>query len=157
MTDETTVLSYLNASPNRLHVAQLNRFVSTWSTLTDGVLRISRENTYTWHGWRHDPNQIDGVIRFHEVFTDNDPPTLSLRYLEASIGQLAVMTHQARIFTAALNYRHIEYWLPAHPSWLVAIEQAGWRRLMNGKDEIELFEHTLGMSTANALSETGSL
>jgi hypothetical protein len=156
MTDEAAVRAYLDISLNRLQMPQLNRFVSTWSTLTDGVLRLSRENTYTWHGWRRDPTLIDGIVRLHEVLTDNDPPTLSLSFLDASIGQLAVMAYQARTLAASLDYRHIQHWLPAHPSWLVAIEQAGWRRLMNGKDEIELFEHTMGMSTANALSEVGN-
>jgi hypothetical protein len=156
MTDEAVVRAYLDASPNRLHTPQLNRFVTTWSTLTDGILRLSRENTFTWHGWRHDPNLIDGVIRLHEVFTDDDPPTLSLSFLDASIGQLAVMAHQARILATALDYTHIEYWLPTHPPWLVAIEQAGWRRRMNGKDEIELFQHTLGASIASGTNEVGN-
>jgi hypothetical protein len=69
---------------------------------------------------------------------------------------LAVMEYQARILTASLDYRHIQHWLPAHPSWLVAIEQAGWRRRMNGKDEIQLFQHTLGASNARGPIEVGN-
>jgi GNAT superfamily N-acetyltransferase len=116
-----------------------------WYRLTDARLQeyAKQARVYLWHGYRHDPNMLDGVIIFAANAT---PPLLRLAYLDAAAGALADLCRAVRRLAAAQDYQRILYRFLSRPERLVAIEQAGWRPPGTGGEDRDLFSRPLDIA-----------
>jgi GNAT superfamily N-acetyltransferase len=113
-----------------------------WYRLTDARLQefAAQARVYLWHGYRHDPNMLDGVI----IFAANAaPPLLRLAYLDAAVGTLADLCRAVRRLAARQGYQRIQHRFLARPERLVAIEQAGWRPPGTDGEDRDLFSRPL--------------
>lgn len=83
---------------------------------------------YGWHGQRHNPAVLDGLLILGRVPVHGEDKPLDVAYLDATPGNLAVMAQAVRGLTAQLGCQKARYMLLNQPTRMVAIEQAGWRR-----------------------------
>ncbi len=148
--DFPAVWAFLDSSP---HFAQVQRSLKdtwvTWRFLTPERLRARLTDSliYGWHGRRHTPDVLDGVIILNpspeESESTGEPRELDVAYIDAITGSLAVIAQAIRALAAALDYPAVQHYLLAHPERLVAIEQAGWRR-PDESEGISLYSRPFG-------------
>jgi N-acetylglutamate synthase-like GNAT family acetyltransferase len=146
--DLPAVRAFLDSSPY-YERAQRSIIGRRWLCyfITDDRLRpwLEQGLVYGWHGQRHDPARLNGLV-ITGVFQhrDDSAPELIITYLDAAPGGLAVMAQAVRGLTAHLGYQTVRHMLLVRPERLVAIEQAGWRRPPDNGGKASLFSRSLG-------------
>ena len=108
-----------------------------WYFITDERLKERVEQSLVF-GW-YKQQALQGLVILNP-FPQPEPgrvPILNIAYLDASVGKLATLALAVRGLAAQLGYRKMGMRFLARPERLVAMEQAGWRRL--GQDAISVF------------------
>jgi ribosomal protein S18 acetylase RimI-like enzyme len=113
-----------------------------WFFLTKARLleRLQAGRIYGWFGDRRSATEgaLDGVIITDKPDQDREGnPRLSLSYLDATEGSLAVMAQAFRTVVGQMGLPTVRLKALARPERLVALEQAGYRRQWDA--EIWLF------------------
>jgi RimJ/RimL family protein N-acetyltransferase len=99
---------------------------------------------YGWHGRRHDPARLDGMVIARADVMDDGAGELTVTYLDAIPGAVAILAQTVRGLAAELGCATL--WHMAHHDLprLVALEQAGWRRPADNGGKAVLYSRALG-------------
>lgn len=149
--------AFLDGSAHYANV-QASTIEARWQCrrLTDLRLRtlIEQGMVWLWHGLHHDSAQIDGVLIGYVGSPYRQmPPEFNLTYLDAQPGGLALIAQSARALGATLDVPSLRHMLLARGEYLVAIEQAGWRRPRDDSGKACLFSRPLSYPVALTNSE----
>jgi hypothetical protein len=138
--DAQSIGSFLESSPHFAHAQRSLEESRTWYLLNPGRLaaHIAELAVLGWYS----SGSLDGVIILDMPQQNAD--VLSIAYLDAAVGSLAVMAQAVRSLGAALGCRKVQHRFLARPERLVAIEQAGWRPPAEG-EEVYLYSRPLGI------------
>jgi RimJ/RimL family protein N-acetyltransferase len=139
--DIPAIRTWLDSSSYHAQAARSLEQSWRWYFITDDRLQARIEQSLIY-GW-YDKGILAGLVIFN-LFPQPEPgrvPILNIAYLDASVGKLATLALAVRGLATQLGYRKMGMRFLARPERLVAMEQAGWRRL--GQDAISLFRHDL--------------
>ncbi len=120
----------------------------TWGFLTEPRLLdlLQAERVYGWFGDRWSA-ALDGVViaQVPDVDAEDGRPRVTLAYLDATVGNLAVIAQMFRAVVGHMGLDKVQFKTLARPERLVALEQAGYRRVY----DFEIWMFTLESGPEN--------